>query len=258
MRFSHGGRAGVILAIMGTSSDAMRTLLLVLVQNALLLVATVVVFWAGVFVLNRLGFGRGYGLLPLGFARPEGGFPAGIGLGVLVGAGAILVSFPVNLLSVWVLELAGRPVDSTSQEPLMRGIEAWISESPLTAIVASFLIVGLIGPAVEELFFRGVLFNGLYRLGKAVGGRVLSDETSRKAAEWVTLVLSVVVTSAFFASLHLDPAIFLAIFILAVSLCVLYVRTGSLIPSIVAHATFNSFTVAILALSGLGVFPTSV
>lgn len=227
-------------------------------QNALLLVVTVLVFWAGTFVVNRFGFARGYGLSSLGFSRPRGGFPSGVGLGFLVGVGAILVSFPVNLLSVWALELVGRPVDSTNQEPLMRGIESWIYESPITAIVAAYLIVGLIGPAVEELFFRGVLFNGLYRLGQFLGGRVLSDEVGRKAAGLITLVLSAAVTSAFFASLHLEPAIFLAIFILAVSLCVLYVKTGSLIPSIVAHATFNSFTVTILALSGLGVLPAPI
>jgi membrane protease YdiL (CAAX protease family) len=39
-----------------------------------------------------------------------------------------------------------------------------------------------------------------------------------------------------------------------VALCTLFARTGSLLPSFVAHATFNSFATSLIILGGLGVF----
>jgi membrane protease YdiL (CAAX protease family) len=58
-----------------------------------------------------------------------------------------------------------------------------------------------------------------------------------------------------FASLHLEAALFLAIFILAVLPCQPFGRTGSLSTPMAAHETFNSFTVAGLVLSGPGLLP---
>jgi uncharacterized protein len=43
-----------------------------------------------------------------------------------------------------------------------------------------------------------------------------------------------------------------------VTLCVLFERTGSLLPTFVAHATFNSFAVSLIILAGLGVFEIPV
>jgi uncharacterized protein len=59
------------------------------------------------------------------------------------------------------------------------------------------------------------------------------------------------VSSVIFALLHLEPVLLPAILILAVILCALFERTGSLLPPFVAHATFNSFAVLLIILSGL-------
>ena len=45
-----------------------------------------------------------------------------------------------------------------------------------------------------------------------------------------------------------------AILILAIALCVLFQRSGSLLLPFVAHATFNSFATSLIILNGLGVF----
>jgi membrane protease YdiL (CAAX protease family) len=45
-----------------------------------------------------------------------------------------------------------------------------------------------------------------------------------------------------------------ALLILAVILCALFARTGSLLPTFVAHATFNSLAALLIILGGLGVF----
>ena len=67
-------------------------------------------------------------------------------------------------VTVFVFEQLGYPTRSTIQQPFMRGLEGWVREDPATAIPAIVGVVVLFGPAVEELVFRGALFNGLYRL----------------------------------------------------------------------------------------------
>ncbi|MDQ4106563.1 MAG: hypothetical protein M3157_05255, partial [Actinomycetota bacterium] len=58
----------------------------------------------------------------------------------------------------------------------------------------------------------------------------------------------------FFALLHLEPVLLPALLLLAVALCALFRWSESLLPSFVAHATFNSFATLLIILSGLGVF----
>jgi uncharacterized protein len=205
------------------------------------------VFWAGIFVARSFGLTQGYSLVPLGFSRPRGGLFAGAGLGVLTGVGVLLMSLFVNPASAFILDRLGYSTRSTVQLPFMRGLEGWVRESPATAIPAIVLVVIIFGPAIEELVFRGALFNGLYRLGGLVSTRLSGKEDSRR----VSFILSALPSSAIFAALHLEPVLLPTIFILAVILCTLFERTGSLLPSFVAHATFNSFAVLLIILSGL-------
>jgi membrane protease YdiL (CAAX protease family) len=69
---------------------------------------------------------------------------------------------------------------------------------------------------------------------------------------------SALVSSVLFALLHLEPVLLPMLLILAVILCYLFRRTGSLLPCIVAHATFNSFATAIIVLDGLGVLDVPI
>ena len=88
---------------------------------------------------------------------------------------------------------------------------------------------------MEELFFRGMLF-GLYR---------------RRQPLWVAYVVS----GLLFASLHLVPMLMnpsqmaglgIGIFVLGTLLAWVYQRTGSLYPSIVAHAVNNATGLVLL------------
>ncbi|TCJ16058.1 CPBP family intramembrane metalloprotease [Rubrobacter taiwanensis] len=229
--------------------SAGQTLLLVVLQNAILLALTLGAFWAGVFVLRRTGRALSYSLSPLGLARPAGGMPVGLALGVAVGVGALAASIPINLATRFIFERMGYPVESTVQEPLMQGLRVWISENPAVAIPAAVLVVVIIGPAVEELVFRGALFNGLYRLGNLLGRRLGEPKAGRSAAEKASFALAAVLSSAVFALLHLEPVLLPALFLLSVGLCYLFARTGSLLPPFVAHAVFNSFATIVVILS---------
>ena len=231
-----------------------QALLSVILLNLVLICLTLGVFWAGVLLARSFGRKIGYSLAPLGFSRPKGGFLAGVGAGFLTGLGALVISAAVNPLSVLVLERLGYPTESTVQQPFMRSLVGWVQESPGVAIPAIVCVVVIFGPAVEELVFRGAIFNGLYRLGSLVSARLGKNQDPGRNAKRISLVLSALVSSTVFALLHLEPVLLPALLILGVFLCALFARTASLLPSFVAHATFNSLAVLLIILGGLGVF----
>ena len=235
------------------TGDPRETLFLVMLQNVILASLVIGLFFAGVFVARRFGSHAGYSLSSLGFARPRGGFFAGAGLGALVGFGAVFVGAAVNALSITVLERFGYSTESRVQQDFMRGLEGWVRESPGLAIPAIVFVVVLFGPAVEELFFRGAVFNGLNRLGLWISRR--SGAKSSGAARTLPFVLAALASSALFALLHLEPVLLAALVVLAFALCTLFEKTGSLLPSFVAHATFNSFAATIIVLGGLDALP---
>jgi len=233
--------------------DPQGTLLSVVVLDAAVAGIVVGVFWLAVSLLRKLGRKVGYSLAPLGFSRPRGGFLAGIGVGVAVGVGAVVLSMIVTPISVLVLEQFGYSTRSTVQQPFMEGLAGWVTESPGVAVPAIVLIVVLFGPAVEELVFRGAIFNGLYRLGTLFSTRSAGKEPSKEPPSKTIFALSALASSILFALLHLEPVLLPVLLILAITLCALFQRTGSLLPSFVAHATFNSVAAMLIILSGLNV-----
>lgn len=99
----------------------------------------------------------------------------------------------------------------------------------ITAPLSMFwvvLVIGVIVPIGEEVFFRGFVYSGLRaRWGVAVG---------------------LVGSAVFFAAVHVQLVHGLPIFVVGLLLAVLYERTGSLLPPIVAHALYNViFVVAV-------------
>jgi uncharacterized protein len=234
--------------------EPQQALLSVVILNVVLVGLTVGAFWAGVFVARSFGRKADYSLAPLGFSRPRGGLLVGTGVGVAVGVGGVIASMPVNLASTFVLDRLGYSTERAIQVPFMRGLFQWVQESPGAAIPAIIVVVVIFGPAVEELVFRGALFNGLYRLGGLISANLGGSADRGRTARRISFALAALVSSILFALLHLEPVLLPALLLLAVVLCVLFERTGSLLPPVVAHATFNSFTVLLIILSGLGVF----
>lgn len=233
--------------------DSQDALLSFIVMGAVATGAVVGGYWLAVFWMRSLGRKVGYSLAPLGFSRPRGGFLAGIGAGMAVGVGAVLLSMIVNPISIFVLERLGYSTESTVQQPFMEGLVGWVQESPGMAIPAIILVVVLIGPAVEELVFRGVVFNGLYRLGTLIYTRSVGTDYSEGSSSKMIFISSALASSVLFALLHLEPVLLPVLLILAITLCALFRRTGSLLPSFVAHAAFNSVAAVLIILSGLNV-----
>jgi uncharacterized protein len=235
---------------MADPQDALLSVVLLDAAGAGILVG---VFWLSVSLLRRWGKKIGYSLAPLGFSRPRGGFLAGIGAGMAVGVGTVILSMIVTPLSVLLLERLGYSTESTIQQPFMEGLVGWVQESPGVAVPAIVLVVVLFGPAVEELVFRGAIFNGLYRLGVLVSTRSVGTEHSKRPLSKAIFISSALASSVLFALLHLEPVLLPVLLILAITLCALFQRTGSLLPSFVAHATFNSVAAVLIILRGLNV-----
>ena len=92
--------------------------------------------------------------------------------------------------------------------------------NPLDALV-SVAVIALLPALVEELVMRGVLLTSL--------------------AARIRAVFSVVLTAALFAVIH-DPLRLMFAFVLGLVFGLVRLRTASLWPSVVVHATLNTLT----------------
>lgn len=99
-----------------------------------------------------------------------------------------------------------------------------------TAAVLVFAVLLVVGaPIVEELAFRGLLFNSLRKRGVGVA--------------W-TLVIS----SLAFAVIHFEPTRLLVLVALGLVLGIVRWRTGSLVACMITHAMINAPAALVLAL----------
>ncbi|MBI5106314.1 MAG: CPBP family intramembrane metalloprotease [Solirubrobacterales bacterium] len=100
--------------------------------------------------------------------------------------------------------------------------ELGVDESTV-ALVSVALLVTVLAPLAEELFFRGFFFTAL----------------RNSAGLWPAAII----TGAVFGLIHggsSAAAFLLPLAVLGLALCLLYVRTGSLYPCIVLHCINNS------------------
>jgi uncharacterized protein len=124
------------------------------------------------------------------------------------------------LTAAWLsfLKAVGVNVDSDSDLPKELGAD----ESTLALVVVGVLVT-VVAPIAEETFFRGFFFTAL--------------------RNWKGVPLAAAITGMVFGAIHAGsaPAPFLVpLAMFGVLLCLLYWRTGSLLPCIVLHAINNS------------------
>jgi len=130
----------------------------------------------------------------------------GLGCGLLVGSYVIILLHNLILLGLGI---------DTQGEAILRFME--MLESP-----GWFFLVGVVfAPFVEEIFFRGFLFQGF-----------------RQKYGWVRAML---LSSAIFAAAHLDPVSLIPTFILGLVLAYLFQRSNSIWPGTILHFLVNAF-----------------
>jgi hypothetical protein len=98
--------------------------------------------------------------------------------------------------------------------------------------VAFAVIIVLLGPVIEEVFFRGALFRPLLKTHPAE--------------------LVMVATAGLFALVHPEWQTFGPIALVGLSLAFLRWTSGSIFPSMLLHASFNGVSFALMALARPG------
>ena len=131
----------------------------------------------------------------------------GIGCGLLIGAYVII------LLHNSVLSVLG--VDT-------QGDQIFQIFKQLKSPIWFFTVGAVVAPLVEEIFFRGFLFQGF-----------------RQKYGWLPAML---LSSAIFGAAHLDPVSLIPTFILGCVLAYIYHRSNSVWPGVLYHAAINSFS----------------
>jgi uncharacterized protein len=126
----------------------------------------------------------------------------------------------LGLTAAYLAVMQGLGVKVDSQDELPKELGA--DESTLALVIVG-LLVTIVAPIAEELFFRGFFFTALRR--------------------WKGVGVSAAITGAVFGLIHVgsSPAEFLPpLALFGVLLCLIYWKTGSLFPCIALHAINNS------------------
>jgi membrane protease YdiL (CAAX protease family) len=189
----------------------------------------------GVVALAQLGLALGFFLVPWFVTRVKGnGVVADLGLrvrgadvwrGGLLGIVGQLALIP---LLYWpLLELLDKDVDDL-EGPAQTLTDR--ANGPVDVLLL-VLIVGVLAPVFEELFYRGLVQRSLLKRGLAP-------------------VVAVGITSLWFAATHFQLLQLPGLFLAGVLFGTLAYRSGRLGPAIAAHVTFNMVTVISLLAVG--------
>ncbi len=145
------------------------------------------------------------------------GLPKRLLLGLVYG----VLLFAVSSL----LELA---LDQVGVHQTQSAVFQSVTRASLRQFGLVLLAGAVVAPIVEEAYFRGYVF------------RAYLDQKGR----WQAFLFS----AGLFALVHLDLAALLPIFVVGLLLALLYYRTGSILPGIVAHAVNNAAAFILLYL----------
>ena len=151
----------------------------------------------------------------LGPRRPRAGH---LLIGVVVGVGSFV---GISLLLAALIALFG-PVEGPDQQLLSQAASGGLAT--VLAIIAAVVMA----PVLEELVFRGLLFQSLHR----------------RVGLWPAALLS----ALFFAAVHVEvtqPLYSGGLFLLGVGFALALARSGSLLVPIAAHAAFNATTITL-------------
>jgi membrane protease YdiL (CAAX protease family) len=113
-------------------------------------------------------------------------------------------------------------------------VELFLKEKDAAFLFYTSIFAAIFGPMIEELFFRGFMYNAFK---KRVG-----------------ILPAMLVTAATFAALHAHAAGFLPIMVLGLGLAWIYEKTGTLVAPVTVHIAHNlSMVFLVFLVKQLGV-----
>nr|WP_245788186.1 type II CAAX endopeptidase family protein [Amycolatopsis marina] len=130
---------------------------------------------------------------------------------------------------------------AVGEENATSAISAMVEDQPMSvsAAVAMFLYLWLLGPICEEVIYRGLLWGAVERLNWG------NEKWGRLAA--------FLISTAVFAVSHLEPLRTTLLLVIAVPIGLARFFTGRLLGSVVAHQMNNFLPALAILLTGLGV-----
>lgn len=114
-------------------------------------------------------------------------------------------------------------------------VELFLKEKGVAFLTYSSLFAAIIGPIVEELFFRGFLYGALKK--------------------YIGIFWAMTATAGLFAALHAHIVGFFPIMALGMFLAYIYEKTGTLVSSITVHTIHNlSMVLLVFLVKQIGIF----
>ncbi|OHB85828.1 MAG: hypothetical protein A3J73_01785 [Planctomycetes bacterium RIFCSPHIGHO2_02_FULL_38_41] len=143
---------------------------------------------------------------------------------IILGIKRYSITIPIIMLAGFIINLISNYFGIT---PDMQDVVKWLLEEKSLFVIVSLIFFGtIVAPFLEEIIFRGFLQSALK-----------NSFTGRYA---------IILSSAIFAGVHMDPFAFLQIFILGILLGYLFEKTQTLVASVVVHIMHNSLTLVFL------------
>lgn len=188
-------------------------------DNAILMASTlarnvVVLLYVFYIVAKR----HGAPLAELGFTVKN--WLAQTAAGVLAYIGFFPVYFTLLLILLGFIKLVGY------EPPVQTVVQVIYEERDARFLTAISLFIAILGPFFEEIFFRGFIYQTFRRKWGIRNG--------------------ILAVSFLFALLHAHWVAFLPIFALSIMLCLVFEKTGSLIPGTVLHMFHNTASLLVM------------
>ena len=200
----------LVISLQEVRTELVQSAALILIQLAFLLPLVLIFAWRRIN-WKHLGFG------------PFDWNTLGLGCGLLIASYIVIIFHNLILMAFGI---------DTQGDAIFKFFDTL--ESPVW-----FFLVGVVfAPIVEEIFFRGFVFQGF-----------------RQRYGWVSAML---LSSVIFAAAHLDPVALIPIFILGCLLAYMYHRSNSIWPGVILHFLVNAFGLcaAYAATQFPGIIPT--
>ena len=173
-----------------------------------------------VFIIYFVSYKYGERLISLGLTLKN--FFRNILYGIL----AYIACVPIFLVVIFIVFILVKLTGYVPQKQHV--VEMFLKEENPAFLLYSSIFASILGPIIEELFFRGFVYNAV----KKIGG----------------IFTATVIVSAIFAALHTNVVGFLPIMVLGIVLTYMYEKTGSLVSSITVHIVHNVTMVSLVFL----------
>lgn len=142
---------------------------------------------------------------------------------VLTGVVAYLAATPILVALLVILSITAKFFHY--QPPPQAVVEIYLKEQMRSMLLLFTLFVAVLGPVMEELFFRGFAYKAI-------------------RSQW-GVWQAALITALFFSLLHANLVALVPIFFLGLFLAWLYEKSGSLVPGMVAHMLHNIIMVGL-------------